>query len=59
MPNDITYCINSNCPFKDCERHFEHSKKIKGMISIASLDGVCRRYLNFLLEESERSGDNA
>ena len=52
---DITYCINRDCPFKDCERHLN---KIRAegrtgteYISVASFDGVCRRYISHLVDE--------
>ena len=51
---DITYCVNAQCPFKDCERHI--SKAGSGLVSVASLDGVCRRYLVQILKE-ERDVD--
>ncbi len=47
---DITYCINANCPFKDCERHLCQLKEENGLVSIAALDGVCRRYISYLVE---------
>lgn len=50
---DITYCINKQCPFKDCERHLCHCKKKKGLISVAALDSVCRRYLAYLVDLAE------
>lgn len=52
---DITYCINSLCPFKDCERHPSKISKAamngKGYVSVANYDGVCRRYISHLVEE--------
>lgn len=53
---DITYCINNECPFKDCERHLDRVKGCDGYISVAALDGVCRRYLSHLVEECENNG---
>ena len=50
--NDITYCCNASCPFADCERHLAHAPK-EGVVSIANLDGVCRRYIDFLIQEAE------
>lgn len=51
---DITYCINGDCPFKNCDRH--HSKiksaaKATGYVSVADFGGTCKRYLEFLVEE--------
>ena len=57
MPNeskaDITYCINADCPFKDCDRHLCRLQRKDGKVSIAALDGTCRRYLSYLLEVIE------
>lgn len=50
MPNDITYCVNADCPFKDCDRHLRRVKKKKGTISVASFDGVCEKYIEYLVE---------
>jgi len=47
---DITYCDNKACPFKDCERHPcripEACLNGRGYVSVASFDGVCRRYIS-------------
>jgi hypothetical protein len=50
---DITYCINPNCPFTDCERHPLQLEGKKGEFSFAALDGVCRRYIGYLIEINE------
>lgn len=51
---DITYCVNSDCPFKDCERHLskiaEAQKEGKSYVSVANYDGVCREYIGYLVE---------
>ena len=51
---DITYCINGSCPFKDCERHSSRVDLSKiddaGYVSVANFDGVCKRYLSYLLQ---------
>jgi hypothetical protein len=56
---DITYCVIMCCPFTDCERHPNELYKIeKGKyVSIADFGGVCRRYLEYLLEELEKGGE--
>lgn len=54
---DITYCINAKCPFKDCERHLRRAKS--RIVSVANFDGVCRRYIDHLMDElrkDERGG---
>ena len=53
---DITYCINRDCPFKDCERHLDNVKDCSGYIRVAALDGVCTRYIGHLVEEFEKNG---
>lgn len=54
---DITYCINKECPFKDCERHPSKISKAamngKGYVSVANYDGVCRRYISHLVDEAK------
>ena len=54
---DITYCINGQCPFKDCERHPSKISKaaIQGAeyVSVANFDGVCRRYISNLVDEQK------
>lgn len=56
---DITYCVNSQCPFKDCERHLSKVSEAciqgRGYVSVASFDGVCRRYISHLVDEIERT----
>lgn len=59
---DITYCINTYCPFKDCERHLCKAEKAyeqgQRYISVASFDGVCRRYISLLVDEvAKEQGD--
>ena len=49
---DITYCLNTCCPFEDCERHTNNAPR-NVPVSMAYLDGTCRRYIAFLLEEIE------
>lgn len=53
---DITYCVNAACPFKDCERHMSWIADacMKGMayVSVGNFDGVCKRYIAYLVEES-------
>ena len=49
---DITYCMNSCCPFKDCERHIKNAP-LKVVVSMAWLDGTCRRYIGWLVENTE------
>ncbi len=48
-----TYCCNGNCPFKDCNKHLSQLLKLKreGTVNVASLDGVCKRYIGYLVDE--------
>lgn len=51
--SDITYCMNSDCPFKKCERHNIQLKKFsdrRQMVSVADFGGTCEKYLRYLLE---------
>lgn len=54
---DRTYCSNSQCPFKKCERHLSqiNKKHIKNKIyiSVANFDGVCRKYIGHLVNKTE------
>jgi hypothetical protein len=55
---DMTYCINKNCPFEDCERHPNKINTTyvngKDYVSIANFDSVCRRYISHIVDEVER-----
>lgn len=52
---DITYCTNTSCPFKDCERHSGKIKDAamsgKGYVSVSDWGGTCRRYISYIAEE--------
>ena len=48
---DRTYCINTECPFKDCDRHLSKIQSGTGYVSIANFDGVCERYIGYLVDE--------
>ena len=45
-----TYCINNNCPFTSCKKHLKHCRAKKRKIKIANYDGVCRRYISWLVD---------
>lgn len=51
---DITYCMNKNCPHKDCMRHLVQAP-LNTPVSMAWLDRGCRRYIGGLVDEIERS----
>lgn len=46
----MTYCINNKCPFTDCEKHIRQNARKSGEITVANLDGVCRRYIIYIAE---------
>ena len=51
-----TYCVNSDCPFKDCDKHLSQLKKMgdqNGQVIIADLDSVCRHYMHYILLKLE------
>lgn len=53
MNNQKTYCVNADCPFKKCDKHLQQLKKAKDRseyVKVASLDGVCKDYLHYLLD---------
>ena len=51
---DGVYCSNGSCPFEDCKSHLKHlaGREPEGKVRIAGLDGVCRRYIGWLVEEA-------
>ena len=57
---DITYCANAQCPFTDCERHLSRALEAyrngQKLVSVAALDGTCRRYIAHLVEEARGDG---
>lgn len=58
MNNQNIYCVNSDCPFKKCDKHLQQLKKLKdksGYVKVVSLDSVCMDYLYYLLDEIEKS----
>ena len=46
-----TYCINGNCPFKSCKKHLKHCRSKKRKVWVANYDGVCRKYISWLVNE--------
>ena len=58
MSGDMTYCMNRDCPFKDCERHSDNLLKFAGdetiYVSIADFGGTCRRYIEHLVKIAEK-----
>lgn len=60
---DMTYCTNTDCPFKKCTKHWQQLKdenvNKKEYANFANFGGVCRKYIGYVLElaESEKSED--
>lgn len=54
--DNIVYCTCRECPWSDCERHLrrlkERNEKIR--VSVANMGGVCRRYIDWLVERTNR-----
>ena len=52
---DITYCDNTDCPNKKCDRHPTKISRAaidgRGYVSVANFGGTCRWYLGYLLEK--------
>lgn len=51
---DITYCTNTDCPFKKCERHLHQLEKYKNtqmQVSVANFGGTCIDYLSYIYDE--------
>lgn len=57
----ITYCVNSLCPYEDCYKHLtkvkELDKEKNDAVRIADFSGVCRKYIDYLIEELMGEGD--
>ena len=49
-----TYCINNGCPFTSCEKHLKKCRAKKRKVSVANFDGVCKKYLRWLLKTHEK-----
>ena len=53
---DITYCLNTCCPFTDCMRHSDNAPR--GIpVSMAWLDGTCRDYIGWLVDQAKEEED--
>lgn len=49
----MKYCMNSQCPFKDCENHMKHAPR-GFAVTTTDMDKTCRRYIGYLVEEEEK-----
>ena len=52
----MVYCRNNQCPFKDCDKHISKAKNLYE-VYIADFDGVCRRYIGWLLKEVDKESE--
>lgn len=52
VAREVTYCTNDDCPFRDCVRHFNnlYGRSRDEIVTAANLGGVCRRYIQWLVE---------
>ena len=51
--NDPLYCLNNECPFRDCEHHAVNApRKVK--VRVAWLDGTCRQYIDWCIDQIEK-----
>ena len=54
---DMTYCISKDCETK-CYRHLSNYNFPAGtIISISDFSGICRAYIQEVLEEVEKKDD--
>lgn len=51
---DRTYCDNTSCPFKDCDRHFSNIK-VSTLVSVANFGADCRRYIGYVVHELQKN----
>ena len=50
LKRDMTYCMNTCCPFEDCHRHSDNAPR-NVPVSMAWLDVDCKRYIEWLKTE--------
>lgn len=54
--DDMIYCVNADCPYKDCSRSIltlkDYPDKRK-MANTANLGGICRRYVYWVASKAE------
>ena len=55
MQSDVVYCINSACPFKECDKHLSQLQKTNQdytHVRIVAIDAICRDYIAYLVEKN-------
>lgn len=57
----MTYCVNRECTFEDCENHLKNVKGEREMfwVYLADFDATCRRYIAWLAEEVQNERHEA
>lgn len=43
-----TYCINTGCPYTDCEKHPKRVVGLKGSFYFKDFDATCKKYISWL-----------
>lgn len=54
---EAVYCVNGGCPFTDCKKNLKNLPEsgVKMKVGIAGLDGVCRRYIGWLVDKARET----
>ena len=52
----MVYCLNKDCPFRDCENHVSKCK-VGFTYTFVDFAGVCRRYITYRVEEVTKMKD--
>lgn len=54
---EAVYCVNGECPFTDCKRNLKNlpESSAEEKVRIAGLDGVCRRYIGWLVDKARET----
>lgn len=53
--DDMIYCVSERCPYKDCSKsahQFDNDPDKRKAISTANLQGICRRYVYCVANET-------
>lgn len=58
--DDMIYCVNESCPYKDCNRsahQFDGNPDKRKAISTANMRGICLRYIYYAANEYEKENN--
>lgn len=51
---NITYCLNKDCPYSECTKHYTKSHKLKSIpnkyVVVSDYSGTCREYITYILD---------